>query len=306
MKAEDLTAHNYHSLEANQAFLSNSQLKSFFDCPARTVAEINGQWDTGPKKAFLIGGYIDCMLLTPTDGPTWWNDHLSAMIEVGLCSKAQKTLGAKLAELKHADHMIEKALSDPLFMSMLAGDNQMTLTAELFGVPFRIMVDSIDIEKKRITDLKTTKDMNKEGWFNHDGIFETIEGTADLHRWRGRYYDEYRYFLQFSIYQQVAAIATNTNPDDWALFMATLNKKKPGDINPLLPEYKFVDMEIRQMNDTEALMRELRIVEQRLPQIMKWKTGSEPPPLCGKCSFCCAHKELQIIETKSVVWSDVT
>ena len=54
-----LTAENYHSPEANRAYFSVSQIKTFLDCPARAMAEIRGEYKQPITKALLMGSYFD-------------------------------------------------------------------------------------------------------------------------------------------------------------------------------------------------------------------------------------------------------
>ena len=299
-----LTVDNYHSLQANQHTMSSHQWGNWMECPARTFASLNGAWGTGDKVAFLVGGYIDVMLLTPLDSQRWFDDHKQAMIEMGLLSKAKNTRGAKLATVIKADNMIERAKHDPVFMDAISGESQLIMTAELFGHPWRCMVDSIKRDIMRITDLKSTKSTTSKSWFNTDTIFNILDGTTDqkenLHR--GLYFDEFNYFRQFAIYREIAAKYTRTDPDDWTLLMAALSKEKPTDANPNIPDWRQVDLELRIMNDEDALMRQLDIVEEHSEQIWKWKLGEEPAPACGKCAFCIAHKQLsEPTQTRSVV-----
>ena len=55
----NLNEGNYFSTEANRRWMSSSQLKSFLDCPARTIAELNGQYKREETSALLVGSYVD-------------------------------------------------------------------------------------------------------------------------------------------------------------------------------------------------------------------------------------------------------
>ena len=55
MKKFRLTAANYYSTEANQAYFSASQIKSFCSCEARALAEINGEYVRPETTALLVG-----------------------------------------------------------------------------------------------------------------------------------------------------------------------------------------------------------------------------------------------------------
>ena len=55
-----LTESNYYSLEADKAYMSVSQFKSFLDCEARTIAKLNGEYvEEGNNTALLVGSFVD-------------------------------------------------------------------------------------------------------------------------------------------------------------------------------------------------------------------------------------------------------
>ena len=41
----ELTEQNYFSNEMNMKYTGSSQIKSFLACEARTLAELNGEWE---------------------------------------------------------------------------------------------------------------------------------------------------------------------------------------------------------------------------------------------------------------------
>ena len=54
-----LNEDNYFSLEANKEYWSVSQFKSFNECSARAVAELDGEYVRPKSEALLLGGYVD-------------------------------------------------------------------------------------------------------------------------------------------------------------------------------------------------------------------------------------------------------
>jgi len=52
MKSADLNSENYYSLEANRAFMSYSQFKSFQECEAAALAEVRGEYTPPTSPAF--------------------------------------------------------------------------------------------------------------------------------------------------------------------------------------------------------------------------------------------------------------
>ena len=54
-----ITEETYFSKENELKFCGSSQIKSFMDCEARTMAKINGEWEEEPSTALLVGSYVD-------------------------------------------------------------------------------------------------------------------------------------------------------------------------------------------------------------------------------------------------------
>ena len=54
-----LTNENYFAPESSQSYMSVSQFKSFLDCEARTMAELNGEYHKATTDSLLIGSYVD-------------------------------------------------------------------------------------------------------------------------------------------------------------------------------------------------------------------------------------------------------
>jgi len=303
MKPEELNVTNYHSSEANKSFMSNSQFGDFMRCPARTVAKINGQWDTGNQLALVFGSYVDCAVLTPLDLPEWYAANMAAMVEVGLLSKAAKTYGGKLKAINHADAMIEAAKKDKLFMQMLEGEHQNIYTAEVFGVQWRVMLDSINVAEKRIVDLKTTKDCDKKSWYNRDSIFDQINGTSSFHNFKGDYISEWAYHRQGAIYEKVVGAELGIDTSDWEVYIAAISKHTPKEVNPLLQECMSVPLDIARLTaDRPAMELELQTIQDYLPQIIRWKSGEDVPVGCGKCAFCLANMPTVIRDSKSATF----
>jgi hypothetical protein len=188
-------------------------------------------------------------------------------------------------------------------MDAIKGEAQVIVTADMFGVPWRIMTDVRNMERKRITDLKSTSAIYDRSRITRDTIFDRLNGTYDSKAYRGQFFDKWRYFLQAAIYLQVNAIATKTDRADWEFLLAVASKQKPVDFDPSLPEWRAVDLALFNMNDEMALAHELALIEKYIDPIMEWKTGAKPAPQCGECGFCVAHRKVKIQNAISCVWS---
>ena len=117
-----LTPSNYYAPEANWAYFSASQIKSFMSCPARTMAGLRGELEHEKSMALLVGSYVDAYFEGTLDQFT--SEHPEVF----------KRDGSLKAEYHHANIMIARAEADPVFIDVLHPD--------------------------RIVDLKTTRDFN--------------------------------------------------------------------------------------------------------------------------------------------------
>ena len=69
--------------------------------------------------------------------------------------------GTLKADYVQADNIIERMKKDEHFMYYLSGEKQVIMTAELFGVQWKIKMDSY-LPGKAIVDLKTSADIAEE------------------------------------------------------------------------------------------------------------------------------------------------
>lgn len=148
-----LTAENYFSTEASKKYMSVSQFKSFMFCPARAIAEINGDYERPSKDAFLQGHYIEAGLIGDL--------NLFSYQHPELISTRGASKGGLLKKYAVLDTVIETAQNDEFFMSYMEGEYQVVKTGFIAGVPFKIMMDINHPD--RIVDLKGMKDY-QGGW----------------------------------------------------------------------------------------------------------------------------------------------
>lgn len=208
-----LTKGNYYSQKANTAYYSASQIKSFLECPARTMAELRGEWARPVSKALLIGSYVDSYFEGTLD--KFKEDHPE-------CFKRD---GELKAEYLHADTMISVAERDPMFMEYMKGRKQVIRIGKVFGFPFKIKIDVN--HPQRIVDLKTVKDfkpMYKPGM----GRMSFVEAWG--------------YTLQGAIYQ---AVDGREKP----FYIAAITKEAVPDIAVIHIEQPYLDAELMAIKD---------------------------------------------------------
>lgn len=189
-----LTPENYYSAEANRAYMSASQIKSFMRCPAATMAELRGEYTRPVTSALLIGSYVDAYFEGALD--TFRAEHPELYRRDGLLK----------AEYQHAEAMIDRAKRDPVFMDYMRGDKQRIITGDIDGVPFKAKLD-VYLPGERIVDLKTVRDFDPK-YKPGSGLVSFVECWG--------------YDLQMAIYQlleghalptYIAAITKEPSPD---------------------------------------------------------------------------------------------
>lgn len=191
----NLTSNNYYTLEANQAYWSASFVKSMLDCPARSIAELNGQYTRPATQSILIGAYVDA----------YFEGSLETFKETH--PELFKRDGALKAEYVKADAMIRRAERDPIFMEYMQGSKQVILTGSIEGIPFRSKLD-VFWPGKRIVDLKTAKDM--------EPMYRAGQGRLSFAEY-------WNWPLQMAIYQAVEG-------HNLPCYLAVITKEEPPDI----------------------------------------------------------------------------
>lgn len=260
-----LTNENYFSQESSQKYLSVSQYKNFIGsmgrlgCEAQAMALLNGDWQTDNKStALLVGSYVD------------------ASFEGTLATfKAQnpeiflKSGGLK-ADYKKAEEIINRIERDDLFMKYMSGEKQTIMTAEMFGSPWKIKIDSY-LKGKAIVDLKVMKSLRDKFYHKDCGYMDFIQ--------------EWGYDLQGAVYQEV--VYRNTG-ERLPFFIAAVSKEKETDIELIwIPD--------------EHLKEKLIEIENNTPKIMMLKNKEVEPIGCGTCDYCKHTKVL----TKPIHFSEL-
>ena len=215
-----LTNDNYYTPEANQAFMSVSSYKTFQKCEAMAMAEIRGEWTRPQTTALLVGSYID----------SWFEGTLGEFKETHpeIFKKGRGDRQLK-ADFIQAEEIIAFLQKDPMFMRYMSGRKQVIKTAELFGTPWKIKMDSYHNDK--IVDLKVMRSM------------ERIMGKSFCEHWQ--------YDLQLAIYAAVEG-------RDLATYLAVVTKQDPPDKEIIsVPRWRRVEL----LEDVEKKMPHILAVK---------------------------------------------
>ena len=172
----ELTEQNYFSNEMNMKYTGSSQIKSFLACEARTLAEVNGEWEEEKSDAMLVSSYIDEAISGTLDTFKEQNPQIFT----------QK--GELKAQYKIAEKVLEQINNDPMFLKYVSGEHQKIMTGEISGVPVKIKIDSY-FKDKLIVDLKAMKDFNL--------IWNEQVGQKQ------NFIEVYDYILQAALYQEI-------------------------------------------------------------------------------------------------------
>lgn len=242
---------NYFSPEANRTYWSVSQFKSFNKCEACGLAESRGEYQREETDALLIGSYVDA----------YFSDEMGDFTERNADKMFSKRGGGLLSKFSHADEIIDRVQRDPVMMEYLTGEKQTVMTAELFGVPWKIKMDVYN--EQRIVDLKCVKDF--------EDIYEKGFG------WRS-WIEYWGYDIQGAVYQKVEQIVSGRD-EPLPFFLAAVTKEKTPDIKLIqIPQH--------------VLDTALAIVEAKIERFDLIKQGEVEPMRCEKCDYCKRTKKL--------------
>jgi hypothetical protein len=265
-----LTAQNYRSKEAELAYFSASQLKSFIDCEARTLAEIRGEWVQEKTIPMLVGGFVDAYFSHEIDQFRAENRKLFTIKDGRLRHEYQPSAMAIIARLER----------DELAMMMLHDMSQTILTGALAGFPFKgkldmlltsetcdaisakfPKMDELLFQSSAIVDLKVMRDF--------EPMYKDGEGRLSFIEYWG-------YDLSMAIYQRLVLERDGTTPPCYIL---GATKEKVTDIGLFkLPQ--------------SLLDAAFTIGTDNLPRFAAIKAGTVEPTQCGVCDYCKSVKVL--------------
>ncbi|MGK5512262.1 PD-(D/E)XK nuclease-like domain-containing protein [Brevibacillus formosus] len=260
-----LTKSNYYSPEANLHYMSVSQFKDFVPafggCEARAMAKLNGTYEQPSLTAFMEGHYVHS-----------WNEGTLDEFKAknpDLYSSRGATTGQLKANFQHCNKMIEVLENDPLVMRALAGQKEVIMTAELFGIPWKIMIDSYQPEIGIFADLKALKELEGKWWNKETQCYEN-------------FLDHYGYALQMSVYAEVER--TFSDRKEWLFpHMVVVTKQDPPDHEVLFFDY-------------EAIENGLWKVEKYIERVKQVKSGEQEPTRCEGCEYCRLTKKITRIK----------
>lgn len=279
-----LTEGSYYSAESDRKYMSPSLYKQFANCEHRAMALLNRDYVWPPSPAMVIGQYVEARLLGEdpeafaaahpemfvtkleetdetipmvaqvhpelvTSGGRWKSGALSKARE--LMPEAFTLHSRVRSEYEVCESVISRAQRDAMFMGYLTdGDHQTVLSGRIGGADWKGKTDTINLEKRRIVDLKVMRDMQRRG---------------------GRSFIEVlRYDEQLAVY---AELARQMYGGDWECYIAIVTKETPSGIClAKVPDWRIAEL--------------LGGIDSRMPHVSKVWHGEIPPVHCGVCDYC--------------------
>lgn len=263
----DLNRKNYYSNEADWQYMSVSQFKDFMKCEAAALAKLKEKWaPTSNPIALLVGNYVHSYFESDEAHEDFVKENASAIF---------KKNGSERSDFTQAIDMIEALEYDDFFNFVYQGEKEVILTGELFGTEWKARIDCFNYEKGYFVDLKTTRSLSQRYWSDRYGGYVSFA-------------EEYGYITQMYVYKQLLEQRYNK---DIVPYIFAVTKESPPDIAALEiypARYDF----------------ERFTLEEKLPHILKVKTGEEAPISCGKCEYCRKNKRLSgFIEIEDLLHS---
>ncbi len=252
-----LNEDNYYSREADMQYMSVSQFKNFagtfgkVGCEEAAMARLRGEYQEKKTTALLVGSYVDSYF----EGSESLKRFKDGNPEIF------KQDGELKADYVKADGIIKRIEEDEFFMMCMSGEKQTIMTGTVFGVPWKIKMDSF-IPGKVIVDMKIVESIRKLKYVRDIGYLDFI-----------RYWG---YDLQGAIYQEV--VRQNTG-EKLPFYIAAASKETTTDIQVIHVQDIFLD---------EAM----RVAEYHIGRIMDVKSGNAEPDRCNVCDYCTKTKKL--------------
>ncbi|WP_460299757.1 PD-(D/E)XK nuclease-like domain-containing protein [Clostridium botulinum] len=259
-----LNKNNYFDKEIHKEYMSVSLFKSFLEeyggCEARTMAVLNGEWEENKTNAFLVGSYVHS-----------WNEGKLEDFKKGhpeMYSSRGITKGQLKKEFQVANKMIETLSKDKLIQKVREGQKEVVMWAEIFGIPWKCMIDIYNPKMKSFTDLKTTRSIHQKYWNEHQGV-------------RQNFIEYYGYDIQMAIYAEIERLYTGASEYLYPHIIAVSKED--------IPDKAVIKMGIDFIENT------LLNVSMKIERVKNIWGGKLEPIGCGKCDYCKITKELKEI-----------
>lgn len=246
---------NYYSTEADRAYMSYSQYKTFRSCEARAMAQLAG-WKPEPSLDMLVGSYVHA-----------WAEGSDALTRFRTENPDIFTKGGELkSQFRNAEEMIQALKSDVLIGLAMEGDKEVIFTAEFAGCLWKAKLDIYNPDAGRFADWKTARSLDDKIWSKTSGKYvHFVEARG--------------YIGQMALYAEIEARAT-CREQKLDPYMIIVTKESPP------------NKEIVTFDPIDRLKPALESIEKNLPHVLAVKGGQEKPTRCESCEYCRGTKQL--------------
>ena len=255
-----LTADNYYSQEANIAYMSASQFKSFRRCEAAALAELRGEPPRKETTALLVGSYVDA--------------HFSGELDQFREAHPEifKRDGSLKADFQNAEKVIQRIEDDELARMLLSGKNQVIKTVKIGGVWFKAKFDSLLTARQVEAICKKFPQVRELVPFG-GAIIVDLKCMKDIDDVWDKDAGEYVTFAEFWGYDIQGAIYQAADKRNAPFVIVAVTKEEEPDVDALhIPD-----------DDLAFCLSE---VEDLAPRYDAIKRGDISPVGCGKCAYC--------------------
>lgn len=261
-----LTAENYYSPEANMAYMSASQFKSFRKCEAAALAELRGEIERKETTALLVGSFVDA--------------YFSNEMDIFLLEHPEifKKDGTLKADFEKAQAICERLNRDELARMLLSGKHQTIKTGTIAGVPYKAKYDSLLTARQVEAICKKYPDVRELVPFGGNMIVD-LKCMRDFEPIWDEDAGEKVSFVEYWGYDIQGAIYQHLDGKHAPFVIVGATKETDTDIDAFfIPD--------------EDLAFALSEVEALSPRYDAIKRGEIEPEGCGKCAYCRSIKKL--------------
>lgn len=247
---QEINRSNYYSNRMDWAYMSATLLKNFMQCEAQALHSLKNPVENDALP-LLVGNYLHSHFESDEAFESFCNEHKSKLFT------RTNTLRA---DFKKADKMIKRLESDAMFnffYNSPENEKEVILDGELYDVPWKARIDSLNVKDGYFCDLKTTQDLHKRYW------------SVEKHMWVS-FFDKYNYALQMGAYKK---LLQQKYHKPFTCYIFAIDKTDSPGLAAL--EVPFDEME-----------EQLNVIEEYQPRVLQIERDEVTPVRCGVCDYC--------------------
>ena len=274
----ELTKENYFSLEMSRKYTSCSQIKSFNDCESKALAILNGEYEEGNKRQFLLGQYFHAWGEGEQAFDNFIETHRQDIFKKQTARQKKDGEFSKYADILALDNSINRIETFPKqyerLLKTIRNENvlhEVIITAKLFDVDFKIMIDCYAPSLGWFADLKLMKSLYDKNWDIGENKYVN-------------FIKYYNYDLQMILYSEIEKIASKRN-DHLEPIIAVVTKETIPDTALFTG---FSDEKLR-----EELLTKIQMDIERINNLKK---GLESPFSCERCDWCKLNQPTRVFD----------